>query len=69
MDFGYDLGVLYYWQRRGGIRRFATDSRGCPKFLSFKYSSANNQTFGIPNWRGSNTRPDCQLRRIRRSAT
>ena len=62
-DFGYDLGVLYYWYPGdygnappGYTKPSTTELYGALtwKFLSLKYSwSANNQTFGIPDSRGS----------------
>jgi uncharacterized protein (TIGR02001 family) len=62
-DFGYDLGVLYYWYP--GNYDNAPPNYTKPnttelyaaltwKFLSLKYSwSANNKTFGVPDSRGS----------------
>ena len=60
-DWGYDLGVLYYWypgQYPAGYspKPNTTELYGALswKWLSLKYSwSANNQTFGIPDSRGS----------------
>jgi uncharacterized protein (TIGR02001 family) len=59
-DFGYDLGVLYYWYPGKYPSGFTTPDTTelyaalTWKFLSFKYSwSANNDTFGISNSRGS----------------
>jgi uncharacterized protein (TIGR02001 family) len=59
-DFGYDLGVLYYWYPGRYPSGFTTPNTTelyaalTWKFLSFKYSwSANDKTFGIPNSRGS----------------
>ena len=60
-DFGYDLGVLYYYYP-GTYPVAAAPSRTRPsstprcrwKLLSLKYSySANNKTFGVPDSRGS----------------
>jgi len=61
MDFGYDLGVLYYWYPgkyppTGYTSPNTTELYAALswKFLSFKYSwSANERTFGIANSRGS----------------
>jgi uncharacterized protein (TIGR02001 family) len=60
MDFGYDLGVLYYWYPgkypTGFTKPNTTELYAALtwKFLSFKYSwSANDKTFGIPDSRGS----------------
>jgi len=60
MDFGYDLGVLYYgypgkypsgYTSPNTTEIYAALSW---KFLTFKYSwSANDKTFGIPDSRGS----------------
>ena len=59
-DFGYDLGVLYYWYPGKYPSGFTTPNTTelyaalTWKFLSFKYSwSANNHTFGLPDSRGS----------------
>jgi uncharacterized protein (TIGR02001 family) len=62
-DFGYDLGVLYYWYPGnygsappGYTKPDTTELYAALswKFLSLKYSwSANNKTFGIPDSRGS----------------
>ena len=59
-DFGYDLGVLYYWYPGTFPSGWTTDNTTelyaalTWKFLSLKYSySANNQTFGVPDSRGS----------------
>ena len=59
-DFGYDLGVLYYWYPGtyplGYVVPNTTELYAALtwKFLSLKYSySANNKTFGIPDSRGS----------------
>jgi len=60
-DWGYDLGVLYYWypgQYPSGYspKPNTTELYGALswKWVSLKYSwSANNQTFGIPDSRGS----------------
>lgn len=68
-DFGYDLGVLYYWYPGtypstvyvGGFPASYTKPNTLElyaaltwKFLSLKYSyGADNKTFGIPNSRGS----------------
>jgi uncharacterized protein (TIGR02001 family) len=60
-DFGYDLGVLYYYYpgsypghgytKPDTLELYAALSW---KFLSLKYSySADNKTFGFPNSRGS----------------
>jgi uncharacterized protein (TIGR02001 family) len=60
MDFGYDLGVLYYYYPgsypAGFTKPNTTELYAALswKWLSFKYSySADNKTFGIPNSRGS----------------
>jgi uncharacterized protein (TIGR02001 family) len=60
MDFGYDLGVLYYWYPGKFPSGWTTDNTTelyaalSWKFLSLKYSySANNNTFGVPDSRGS----------------
>ena len=60
MDFGYDLGVLYYYYPgsypTGFTKPNTTELYAALswKWLSFKYSySADNKTFGIPNSRGS----------------
>ena len=59
-DFGYDLGVLYYYYPgtypSGFTKPDTTELYAALtwKFLSLKYSwSANNKTFGIPDSRGS----------------
>jgi uncharacterized protein (TIGR02001 family) len=59
-DFGYDVGVLYYWYPgkypSGFVEPNTTEIYGALtwKWLSLKYSwSANNKTFGIPDSRGS----------------
>lgn len=59
-DFGYDLGVLYYWYPgrypSGYTSPNTTELYAALtwKFLTLKYSwSANNRTFGIPDSRGS----------------
>jgi uncharacterized protein (TIGR02001 family) len=60
-DFGYDLGVLYYWYPgtypyEGQVKPNTTELYAALswKFLSLKYSySVNNKTFGIPDSRGS----------------
>ena len=59
-DFGYDLGVLYYYYPGSYPANYTTPNTTelyaalTWKFLSFKYSySANNQTFGLPDSRGS----------------
>lgn len=62
-DFGYDLGVLYYWYPGnygnappGYTKADTTELYAALtwKFLSLKYSwSANNKTFGVPDSRGS----------------
>lgn len=59
-DFGYDLGVLYYWYPgtypAGYTNPNTTELYAALtwKFLSFKYSwSANDKTFGLPDSRGS----------------
>ena len=59
-DFGYDLGVLYYWYPGtyppGYVLPNTTEIYGALswKWASLKYSwSANNKTFGIPDSRGS----------------
>ncbi len=62
-DFGYDLGVLYYWYPgnysnapSGYTKPDTTELYAALtwKFLSLKYSySANNKTFGVPDSRGS----------------
>jgi uncharacterized protein (TIGR02001 family) len=59
-DFGYDLGVLYYWYPgsypTGFVLPNTTELYAALtwKWLSLKYSwSANNKTFGIPDSRGS----------------
>jgi uncharacterized protein (TIGR02001 family) len=62
-DFGYDLGVLYYYYPGnygnappGYTKPDTTELYGALtwKFLSLKYSwSANNKTFGVPDSRGS----------------
>jgi len=59
-DFGYDLGVLYYWYPgsypSGYVLPNTTELYAALswKFLSLKYSySVNNKTFGIPDSRGS----------------
>ena len=60
MDFGYDLGVLYYWYPgkypSGYTSPNTTEIYAALswKFLTFKYSwSANDKTFGLPDSRGS----------------
>ena len=60
MDFGYDLGVLYYWYPGKYPSGFTTPNTTelyaalSWKWLSFKYSwSANDKTFGIADSRGS----------------
>jgi uncharacterized protein (TIGR02001 family) len=59
-DFGYDLGVLYYWYPGKFPSGWTSDNTTelyaalTWKFLSLKYSySANNNTFGVPDSRGS----------------
>ncbi len=64
-DFAYDLGVLYYWYpgtypssyyAAGTVSPNTTELYAALtwKFLTFKYSwSANNQTFDVPDSRGS----------------
>src|SRR5262245_23953294 len=59
-DFGYDLGVLYYWYPGSYPSGFTNPDTTelyaalTWKFLSLKYSwSANNKTFGVPESRGS----------------
>ncbi len=59
-DFGYDLGALYYWYPGKFPSGWTTDNTTelyaalSWKFISFKYSySANNNTFGVPDSRGS----------------
>jgi uncharacterized protein (TIGR02001 family) len=62
-DFGYDLGVLYYWYPGnygnapvGYTKPDTTELYAALswKFISLKYSwSANNKTFGVPDSRGS----------------
>lgn len=58
-NFGYDLGVLYYYypgKPPGYTKPDTTELYGALtwKFLSLKYSwSANNKTFGVPDSRGS----------------
>jgi uncharacterized protein (TIGR02001 family) len=62
-DFGYDLGVLYYWYPgnydnapSGYVKPDTTELYAALtwKFLSLKYSySVNNKTFGVPDSRGS----------------
>ena len=59
-DFGYDLGVLYYYYPgtypSGFTKPDTTELYGALswKWLSLKYSwSANNKTFGVPDSRGS----------------
>ncbi len=59
-DFGYDLGVLYYWYPGKYPSNYTSPNTTelyaalTWKFLSFKYSwSANDKTFGIPDSRGS----------------
>jgi uncharacterized protein (TIGR02001 family) len=60
-DFGYDLGVLYYWYPGSYPPGYVTPDTtelyaglNWKSILSLKYSwSANNQTFGIPESRGS----------------
>jgi uncharacterized protein (TIGR02001 family) len=60
LDFGYDLGVLYYYYPGTYPSNYTNPDTTelyaalSWKFLSFKYSwSANNKTFGIPDSRGS----------------
>ncbi len=60
MDFGYDLGILYYYYPGtypvGFTKPNTTELYAALswKWLSFKYSySADNKTFGLPNSRGS----------------
>jgi len=60
LDFGYDLGVLYYWYPGKFPSGWTTDNTTelyaalTWKFVSLKYSySANNNTFGVPDSRGS----------------
>lgn len=60
LDFGYDLGALYYWYPGSYPAGFTTPNTTelyaalSWKFLTFKYSySVNGQTFGIANSRGS----------------
>ena len=59
-DFGYDLGVLYYWYPgsypSGYVLPNTTELYAglTWKFLAAKYSySVNNKTFGFPDSRGS----------------
>jgi len=62
-DFGYDVGVLYYWYPGnydrapiGYTKPNTTEVYGALtwKFLSLKYSvSVNDKTFGVPESRGS----------------
>jgi uncharacterized protein (TIGR02001 family) len=62
-DFGYDLGVLYYWYPgnydnapSGYVKPDTTELYAALtwKFLSLKYSySVNNKTFGVGDSRGS----------------
>jgi uncharacterized protein (TIGR02001 family) len=59
-DFGYDLGVLYYYYPGKFPSGWTSDNTTelyaalTWQFLSLKYSySANNQTFGVPDSRGS----------------
>jgi uncharacterized protein (TIGR02001 family) len=60
-DFGYDLGVLYYWYPGtypypDQVKPNTTELYAALtwRFLSLKYSySVNNKTFGIPDSRGS----------------
>jgi uncharacterized protein (TIGR02001 family) len=60
-DFGYDLGLLYYWYPGhypvpGTVKPNTTELYAALtwKFLSLKYSySVNNKTFGVPDSRGS----------------
>ncbi len=59
-DFGYDLGVMYYWYPGSYPPNWTTDDTTelyaalSWKFLSLKYSySVNNQIFGVPDSRGS----------------
>ena len=62
-DFGYDLGVLYYWYPgnygnapSGYVKPDTTELYAALtwKFVSLKYSySANNKTFGVADSRGS----------------
>ena len=63
MDFGYDIGALYYWYPgnyglapAGYTKPDTTEIYGALswKFISLKYSvSVNNKTFGVPDSRGS----------------
>jgi uncharacterized protein (TIGR02001 family) len=60
MDFGYDLGVLYYWYPgsypSGFTKPNTTELYAALswKFLTFKYSwSAQDKTFGLADSRGS----------------
>ena len=62
-DFGYDLGVLYYWYPGnygnappGYVKADTTELYAALtwKFLSLKYNySVNNKTFGVGDSRGS----------------
>jgi uncharacterized protein (TIGR02001 family) len=59
-DFGYDLGVLYYWYPgsypEGFVLPNSTELYAALtwKWASLKYSySVNNKTFGFPDSRGS----------------
>jgi len=59
-DFGYDLGILYYWYPgtypAGFVKPNTTELYAglSWKFLSLKYSySVDNKTFGVPDSRGS----------------
>jgi len=59
-DFGYDIGLLYYWYPGSYPPNYTTPNTTevyaalSWKFLSLKYSyGLNNQTFGIPQSRGS----------------
>jgi len=59
-DFGYDLGVLYYWYPgtypSGYVKPNTTELYAALtwKFLSLKYSySVDSKTFGVPDSRGS----------------
>ena len=63
MDFGYDVGALYYWYPGnydnapvGYTKPNTTEVYGALswKFISLKYSvSVNDKTFGVPQSRGS----------------
>ena len=58
-DFGYDLGVLYYWYPgtypAGFTNPDTTELYAALswKWLSFKYSWERQQSFGLPDSRGS----------------